>query len=493
MPADLILRVAATQALDLEWLEKLRKDFLTLMKNLPRVKTYADGSKLRDGFKVYKARFSDLFFDRFLNKQLKYGYEEFGISESDAQYIERKLRKTGWDLYVELNLPLPYKGEYMTEEFALAKFEREHGTWEARVKRKAQIFWKDLREVITWVQQRPNRGLSVKTPTIEVVAIEGFKVQVTGYEPDDADVMEKFKAGLRLYKKNAGSRLPLLLKKQLPLLLTFEAHIDKGGEYHSRGGGEIEFFASGIINETPGRVAWILAHEMGHHLFKTWLGGDGREFWTSAIMGNYGPLNIADVLRVWPGDAWAFELSKLLANVDPIIALQIQAYSYDKEHHNAGNEVQTKEYFQALLDSGTKTINVPKIPITGYANKNPEEAFCEAIGLLVAYGPQAVHEVIRDWLSIVLPGQVKIATDDAVIEKLAATFLKNAGYFSPGDLVLFGKYKNKKAIIRSISVDDRGVPVVEIEPVPKGRKQNKVLGLFNIWHADPEKRKSFGT
>lgn len=59
-------------------------------------------------------------------------------------------------------------------------------------------------------------------------------------------------------------------------------------------------------------------------------------------------------------------------------------------------------------------------------------------------------------------------------------------------MVLYGKYKNKRAIIRQIMVDDRGVPVVVLEPIPKGRKQDKVLGLFNIWHADLEKRKSFG-
>jgi len=85
-----------------------------------------------------------------------------------------------------------------------------------------------------------------------------------------------------------------------------------------------------------------------------------------------------------------------------------------------------------------------------------------------------------------------VTTSKTTPLRVAANFLKTAGYFNPGDLVVFGKYKNKKAIIKSISVDDRGVPIVVLEPVPKGRKQDKTLGLFNIWHADPEKRKSFG-
>jgi hypothetical protein len=78
------------------------------------------------------------------------------------------------------------------------------------------------------------------------------------------------------------------------------------------------------------------------------------------------------------------------------------------------------------------------------------------------------------------------------ILRIASRSLVAGGYFNVGDLVVFGKYKNKKAIIRGIRVDDRGVPMVTLEPTPKGRKQDKEMGLFNIWHADPEKRKSFG-
>lgn len=79
-----------------------------------------------------------------------------------------------------------------------------------------------------------------------------------------------------------------------------------------------------------------------------------------------------------------------------------------------------------------------------------------------------------------------------MILRVAGNYMKEAGFFGKGDIVLFGKYKNKRAIIRDIFVDERGVPVVTLEPVPKGRKQDKTIGLFNIWHADPEKRKTFG-
>ena len=35
---------------------------------------------------------------------------------------------------------------------------------------------------------------------------------------------------------------------------------------------------------------------------------------------------------------------------------------------------------------------------------------------------------------------------------------------------------------------DKGNPTAEIEPIPKGRKKNKVIQLFRFWHADLEKR-----
>ena len=63
-----------------------------------------------------------------------------------------------------------------------------------------------------------------------------------------------------------------------------------------------------------------------------------------------------------------------------------------------------------------------------------------------------------------------------------------ANYFTPGDVVLYGKYKNQKGIFRSFGSDKWGNPTVEIEPIPKGRKQNKIFGLFRIWRADVKEK-----
>jgi hypothetical protein len=58
---------------------------------------------------------------------------------------------------------------------------------------------------------------------------------------------------------------------------------------------------------------------------------------------------------------------------------------------------------------------------------------------------------------------------------------RTAAFFEVGDIILWGKYKNKKGRIVRFGDDGKGNPTVEIEPVPKGKKKNKTMGLFKIW------------
>ena len=73
------------------------------------------------------------------------------------------------------------------------------------------------------------------------------------------------------------------------------------------------------------------------------------------------------------------------------------------------------------------------------------------------------------------------------IQKIAA--LHRASEFTVGDTVLYGKWKNQRGKVIRFFDDERGVPSVEVEPVPKGRKQNKTLGLYKIWKTKEERQK----
>lgn len=65
--------------------------------------------------------------------------------------------------------------------------------------------------------------------------------------------------------------------------------------------------------------------------------------------------------------------------------------------------------------------------------------------------------------------------------RVASRHLVATGYFNVGEEVLYGRWKNKRGRIVRIFTDDRGVPMIEIEPIPKGRKKNKTFSLFKIW------------
>ena len=65
-----------------------------------------------------------------------------------------------------------------------------------------------------------------------------------------------------------------------------------------------------------------------------------------------------------------------------------------------------------------------------------------------------------------------------------ARVLAKRAYFKIGDVVLRGKYKNMRGTIIGFGQDKWGNPTVAIEPTPKGRKQNKIIGLYKIWRAD---------
>jgi predicted GNAT family acetyltransferase len=71
-------------------------------------------------------------------------------------------------------------------------------------------------------------------------------------------------------------------------------------------------------------------------------------------------------------------------------------------------------------------------------------------------------------------------------ERVAARFIRTAGYLAVNDLVWMGKYKNTLGILTAFGEDEHGNPTITVEPVPKGRKQQKTFSLFKVWKVKPE-------
>ena len=399
-------RTAEQKTLDLSWLEGTRKDFLTLLKNVDRIRTYGDFDTFRRAVKTYRSNFDSLFFDRFLNDDLAYAA---GIGKNVASWINQKVRAPAWSFSSDLSVPGGYPDHYNTKESCLGDFQRRAPKWKAGLQRKAREFWVAMKDVIEWYakyREVPAKGPSVTVPERYQTVLEGFKVILLGYDTgyEAAECLERLKAGLHLYQQMAAKFAPILLKKQLPIIVDFEAKLDKGGSYNHDG--TITFWAVSVMGHSEGWkwVTHVMAHEMGHHLFKTYLSEGAKDFWMQTIRGDYGDLDLGDLLKKWPDGALAFDMHKEMPD-DPVLALQVESLTSNWEF----KDTQSKEDFQALYDKGVRTLKVPKTPITGYANKNTEEAFCEALGLLIAFGPNVLHERIRSWLRVTFGGDVKVA------------------------------------------------------------------------------------
>ena len=77
---------------------------------------------------------------------------------------------------------------------------------------------------------------------------------------------------------------------------------------------------------------------------------------------------------------------------------------------------------------------------------------------------------------------------DKHAKRVAARYLAKTYNLQEGTPILYGKYKNKRGIIKEFKTDSKGNPTVVIEPMPKGRKQEKELQLFRIWKAPSEEK-----
>jgi 8-oxo-dGTP diphosphatase len=403
------LEAAKVVRIDGPWVDKMRKDFLMLMKNIPRAKDYDAAIQLKEGFDRWRRQSAEFFFKRFLDNSLKY---DDRIVEKVRKEIERNLRKPAKDFFDEAYLPIERASDYTPASVQFERYLEDVKKWEKKTRRKAQVFWKALKEALSIYEKGWYKGpdapstLQAEVPVYEKTVIEGFQIEVRGYEQSDdidREAMPMIREALKRYRERAAKRIPWVLKNQLPLVLEFEATLDVAGRYNHDG--TITIFASAAINSTPDALTKTMAHEMGHHLWRL-LSGDAREYWSTAISGDYGKIDVRELLSGWPEGMWAYEYADYLADKDPILSLQLETVW---PGYGGRQEMVEKQDFEDRLEEGYTTLSVPKNPISGYASKNPEEAFCEAVGMTVAYGNRAVLPQVRKWLNTVIPGQVKIA------------------------------------------------------------------------------------
>lgn len=161
-----------------------------------------------------------------------------------------------------------------------------------------------------------------------------------------------------------------------------------------------------------------IAHELGHVVFRA-LDEKAKDAWYATVEGSTEKLDVERLLALWPRDGTgkpvAMEgLFEYLRDDHPVLALQVLALKVDhslrRMYWTSWDDLQARHQRGEL-----NAILVPHSPITGYGHTSPEEAFCEAFGLLIAYGPRTVLPNVYVWLETVLGADVRRGTNAGLV------------------------------------------------------------------------------
>ena len=445
--------------------KQFRRDFLTLMKNTSRInrdKALLDrwrsaSRQWNERFKGFGSQVRDDLEGRIRVNKGKPSYEqtinvdwaqyyidnmdpfwnftwEFGQlpsldskkAESREEHIERMMahpsaKREGWteeslgDWYDKAVQKGWLKTQEQLDEAAWEKWEEETRKWANRAKSKARAAWKYLKDLVAWTERGGLYGggedpVVLVEPTVENLTLEGFKVQFVGY-PEASDFMHSYldsvKAGLKYFRRRASRVYPPMLRQMLPLKFIWKG--DNPAENRDAAATYNQTYITVThwgFSSKPKEFAHIVAHEMGHHLFKQ-LTGQQKEDWKDFIRGDYVDLDLRDVMaRMRSGESLR-EFADRIKSEDPILYIQIETtyHHYTTRHWDLYSVYGIQDHLDAGLPA---VIRVPANPITGYANKNPEEAFCEALGKLVTWGPRTLPDPVVWWLKQMLPN-LKIA------------------------------------------------------------------------------------
>lgn len=266
--------------------------------------------------------------------------------------------------------------------------------------------------------------------------LEGFPVMMEGFDEnsnEDKEALKIIKNGLIFFRNNAKKYMPLLLKNIPELIFDFKSKEMHGKYFLTRDGkASITIYASYLLkfgDSAVNRFAHAMAHELSHHIWESYLNQEARKDWNKIISEDMADLDLGKLLNQWPKDIKYKDLNKVIK--DNNILLQIDSYvqKYITNYEELNDEDDDiREQLQEMHEKGkVSKVPVPKSPITGYAHKDPEESFCEAVGLLVGYGPATLHTQIKRWLSEITEGKAK---EISVANQYKNNIYKYANFFS---------------------------------------------------------------
>ena len=274
-------------------------------------------------------------------------------------------------------------------------------------------------------------------------------------------MQELIPVSLRIVREQAQRYFPALLREYKPSQTLFNLvppYAPPGGHYF-RKGNTVVAYPHSFVKSPPRRLAKLLVHEMGHHVWEEFLSPAKRQVWIDAVEQNapYDLTILRDAMLAVRGPLKqslralvARELSPLAAPVAfkvgdgdvlrwlkdnngylYVLTQRLQhKYVYMKTLQDtkggdwqAGDAVgglskdTTLEEVEAMIAAKEAAGEAPVVyfkglPTTVYGATNVEEGWCEALSYYIIYGPDSVLPQLRAAMRRLLPDMRRNPDDE---------------------------------------------------------------------------------
>lgn len=295
------------------------------------------------------------------------------------------------------------------DEFEL--FRDYRGRWISEVRDKAKRTFAYLERV---AGAEHTKGEVIAHGRAERVEVAGVSVSIVPMpDREAARSVDVLGEALRILREQ--KRVPWLLARMPPIEIVLNCRMTGSdgvfdGAYYENTRTTHLCAVTPWLPKSPREVAHTAAHEAGHHIWRTSLSRAARAEWHSLRASAVDALPLRELLTKWtsfmgkPRDRDGF--LRRLREHDPELYLRFAG----AEAYGDLKGIRTREDLERLA-STRASVRSTRAPITAYAEKNDEEAFCEALGMLAAYGPRTVLPEVAQWVRIVVP-TVRVHADN---------------------------------------------------------------------------------
>lgn len=274
-----------------------------------------------------------------------------------------------------------------------------------RIRKEMQLLWDRLDILYAYLADKGDeyvKALKIRVPR-EFIKVQGVPLFFIGDMPFDLRhrIVNEF---IPYYVSRLNEYFPNLIKFQVPFHIYGLDVLPRSSDATS---GEYKYTHINIYDYfirhkyTKEKFCMLLVHEMGHHYFKRVLREDAKAEWVQTIRDAEIDLDLETLEAEFKGDY------KEMYN-NPILYLQSQSLNWtpylDIRLQNIWSIPRAIDAYREGKIG--RYVRVPAFPITGYANQNQEEAFCEALGLLIAYGHKTILNEIWILLDRILAGAI---------------------------------------------------------------------------------------